>query len=121
MGKRGMAVIFTIVCFILISVYVYRVRTKFNVDKQEDIIKAYQYEHNVLTYALSLLPDEDKNEVFFKSIRNKYPGFNENVNLRIALKYQEKEAKKKEPGPVAKKDNDTTMMKVLDNIIGGFI
>ena len=120
MNKRFTIFLTLVVAFLLFCVYTYKVRTKFNVDKRDEQLKVSHYENQVLTYALSLYPEELRTQLFFKALKEKHPLFVEDKDLCKALGYNEapKEKNKEEKEELDSKD--TTAVKVMDEIISTF-
>jgi len=98
-------------CF---SVYTYKVRNEFNVDKQEAQLEECQYKVDALKYALSLVPESIRNEVFFNAIVLKYPEIKEDKGI-MDLKFpkpKEVEEEKEE-----EKEESVTVMSALDAML----
>lgn len=118
--------IFSIMLIIIMSysVFSYKLRNSYNVDKQNARISVLNYEQRVLEYAYSLLPKKEKDEVFFNSIKEKYPKFKDSEDLCKILRYkkteEEIEQDEKEEAKVEPANKDTTVAQVMDNIISDF-
>ena len=67
--------------FLVFSVYCYNVRTDYNVDTLRKVNQDLQKDIDILTYALSLIPKNIKNEVFFTSIKKKFPAVEEHKDI----------------------------------------
>ena len=89
---KAVVVVLIIVLFFSFCVYSYKVRTNFNVDKLEDEIKHLEYQVSVLDYAFSLLPKENRTEVFYNSITEKCPSFKDDEALCRILGYEKTKA-----------------------------
>jgi hypothetical protein len=122
MRVKGWILLVLIVLLCCFCVYTYKLRTAFNVDKQDAQIEVSDYQLEVVQYALSLFPQKDKGDIFFNSIGNEYPDFKEDERLCEILGYQktpaEIEQNKAEQEAEDKKGiPDTTVAKVMDNIL----
>jgi hypothetical protein len=127
MKKNFVFVVVLLLAFPVFTVYCYKLRTNFNVDKLTELSGEQEYKIEVLNYALSLLPKENRNEVFFNSIRQKYPDYesNEFICNAIGLKKEvrelskEEEEKKKEEEKIAKRKeyNEMSIPECMDVII----
>ena len=113
MNKRLIVALILMVGFLFFCVYTYKLRTRFNVDERDRDIKIYLYENAVLEYALSLYPEESRNQLFFKALVDKYPDFINNKDLCKTLGYEPPNEEKKEEMV----NRDTTAVQVMDNII----
>ena len=100
--KRWVVWSIIIVCFLVFSVHSYRLRTNFNAEKQEKQVKKCEHQIEVLTHALSLVPKSIKNEVYFNSIKEKFPGIEKDeqvlnlIDITFFDKYGDKEEKEKD-------------------------
>ena len=103
-----------IMCF---SVYAYKLQTSYNTEDLEMEKKKLQQDVATLTYALSIVPKEVKNEVFFNSVKEKFPSVEERTDFIdvIRVKKPDKEADKK----VAKKmdKDDHTIASLFNEIV----
>ena len=121
---KGWITLGLVVLFCCFCIYVYKVRTAFNVDKRDVQIKQQTQRLKVVKYAFSLLPKKEMNEVFFNSIDNMYPNFKEDKYLCEILGYCEtpKTEEKIEEKTTIKDTTvkDTTVIEVMDNVVGFF-
>ena len=124
MRKIVVVVPFIVIGLLCFSSYAYKVRNVHNTDEQDKHVGDHHYQVDVLSHALSLLPDKEKSEVYFKSIESKYPDFKEDKDLCDMLGYKEPDKDKKEAEPVVEvvKESyikeDTTIVEVMNYLIG---
>lgn len=122
-------VIVLIIIFCFFCGHAYKLRTIHNIEMAEAQIYKLHQDMKILTYALSLLPKEGKNEVFFNSIEQKFPYFKDDPKLCKVLGYlktkeerekdeAEEEIEKERVREEKKKDgSDTTVVKVMNSIL----
>lgn len=117
MGRRGWTSLIVLVVLFSFSVYAYKIRTSYNIDKEKLHAAEHHQQMEVLKYAISLVPKEVKNEVYFNAVETKYPGFKKNENICGLLGYKlpvkEKETEKTESFI----KEDTTVKDVMNNIM----
>ena len=94
MKSRGFIIGTLFFLFLFYCVYVYKVRTDYNVDERSAQIRQQDWQLEVAEYALSLFPKKEKNEVFFNSIEQKYPNFKKDEELCKILGYTYSKEKK---------------------------
>ena len=97
--KTGTFLIVLLIVIMGFSVYAYKLRTAYNVDARDKEIKNLEHNVAVLSYALSIIPIEVKSEVFFNSVKEKFPSVEDNdgiVDLIRMNKPEETEGKKEE-------------------------
>ncbi len=92
MGRYIVA--FVLVLFLGFCVFCYHTRTNYNVDNRDREIASLEYERAVLSYALSIVPKETKNEVFFNSVKEKFPDFEQCESIVDLIKTEVEEKKK---------------------------
>ena len=96
---KGWIILLLVVLFLGFSVYAYKIRTNYNIDKQNKQIRELKENIKILSYAISIFPEKNKNEIFFNSIKEKFPKIKEKreiiKNIRIKIE-KEKDIKEKE-------------------------
>lgn len=109
---KGWIILLLIVLFLGFSVYAYKVRTNYNIDKQNKKILELKENIEILSYAISIFPKKDKNEIFLNSIKEKFPEIEEKKEIIkiLGIKIKEKET-------LIKENNKLTVMEVIDKII----
>ena len=111
---KGWIILLFIVSFLGFSVYAYKVRTNYNIDKQNRKIWELKENIEILSYAISIFPEKNKNEVFFNSIKEKFPEIEEKEEiikiLGIKIEKEEKEIIKNN-----EEKEKLTVMKVIDH------
>ncbi len=92
--KKG--IVFLIVILMLgFSLFCYHTRTNYNVDHLYIENKNLEYDVKVLSYALSLIPKELKNEVFVNSLKEKFPSIENDEDFIKKIKGEEKTEEEK--------------------------
>ena len=59
--------------FLFFCVHVFRIRLDYRFDRQKEYISQLEYQIEILSYALEIVPKEVKNDVFLTSIKKNYP------------------------------------------------
>ncbi len=118
MGKRLFIPLIVLGLLFSFSIYAYRIRTAYNIDKEKLHIAEHHQQIDVLRYAISLVPKEVKNEVYFNAIEIKYPDFKKDEDICDLLGHKKPEKKEE----VVEKDEkfvqeDTTVKEVMNYIM----
>jgi hypothetical protein len=79
--KLGTFLIVLIIVIMGFSVYAYKLRTAYNVDARDEQIETLERDVAVLSYAMSIVPKEIKGDVFFNSIKVKFPSVEDNDGI----------------------------------------
>ncbi len=101
-----------IAVFLSFCVFCYNTRTRYNVDKLSTQVNGQREAIAILYYALSITPEEIRNEVFFNSIKEKYPHVENHTNLLDVLKLKKE---KTEESAAEVKDKETKIAKTIDS------
>ena len=59
--------------FLFFCVHVFRIRLDYRFDRQKEYISQLEYQTEILSYAIGIVPKEIKNDVFLTSIKKNYP------------------------------------------------
>ena len=116
--KLGTFLIVLTIVIMGFSVYAYKLRTAYNVDARDAEIVSLERDVAVLSYAISIVPKEIKGDVFFNSVKEKFPSVedNENVSGLVRMKIPEK-VEGEEEKTVEKKKEKRTIASTMDDII----
>jgi len=88
-------------------VFCYKVRTAYNVDRMEEKIINLKYDISVLSYAVSIVPaDVVRSEVFFNSIKEKFPSIEKRPWLLKVIKKEDKKSDKEDGEDGEEDDKD---------------
>ena len=87
---KGFVVAIVIILLLGFCVFCYHTRNNYNVDNLDRQVIYLRYENRVLSYALSIVPKDVKNEVFSNSVKEKFPGFEEDDSLREIIGIEKK-------------------------------
>jgi hypothetical protein len=98
------------------SVYAYKLRTAYNVDARDEQIVTLENDVAVLSYALSIVPKDIKGDVFFNSVKVKFPSVEDNDTV-IDLVRMNKPEEKKEEEKKEKKKEKRTVSSTMGDII----
>ena len=103
--------------FLGFCVFCYKARASYNTDKMEEKIISLEYDISVLSYAFSIVPaDVVRNEVFFNSIKEKFPSIEEKRPLLLkVIKKEDKKSDKKEGEEEGEKDEPKTVIGIMSN------
>lgn len=110
--------------FLAFCVFCYNVRTKYNVDALSEQVRGQAEAISILTYALSITPEEIRSEVFFNSIKENFPHVENHTNLLGFLKLGKKKVEgeevegNNEETETAKTTNPRTIGSTMEDIIG---
>ncbi len=107
---KGWIILLLVVLFLGFSVYAYKVRTNYNIDKQNKKIWELKENIEILSYAFSIIPKKDKNEIFFNSIKEKFPDIKDREKIIKILGIKIEEEKE-----ITEKEK-LTVMKIIDTL-----
>jgi len=112
--KLGTFLIILVIVVMAFSVYAYKLRTAYNIDELTETTASLENDVEILSYSLSIIPKEIKGDIFFNSIKEKFPSVEDNdgiIDLVRMNKPEEKEEKTK------KKKEKRTIASAMNNII----
>ncbi len=92
---KKFVVLLIVVLMLGFSLFCYHTRTNYNVDHLDIENKNLEYDVKVLSYALSLIPKELKNEVFVNSLKEKFPSIENDEDFIKKIKGEEKTEEEK--------------------------
>jgi len=115
--KIGTFLIILIIVIMGFSVYAYKLRTAYNVDAREEEIKTLEHDVAILSYALSIVPAETKGDVFFNSIKEKFPSVEENDGIIDLVRMKKPEKVEGEEKKVEEKKEKRTIVSTMEDII----
>jgi len=120
--KTGTFLIIVIIVVMSFSVYAYKLRTAYNIDDLTDRTASLENDIEVLSYALSIVPKETKGDVFFNSIKEKFPYVEDNDDLidLVRMNKPEKTDEKEKTGieeKTKKKKEKRTIASTMDNLM----
>jgi len=85
-----------IVSLMIFSIFSYNYRTNFNNDVLSKELTEMKYKVGVLSYALSIVPKDIKNEVFFNSLKQQHPEVEEHEDIMDLISQKSEKEDKKE-------------------------
>jgi hypothetical protein len=115
--KLGTFLIVVIIVVMGFSVYAYKLRTAYNVDALEKEVEILESDVEILSYALSIVPKDIKGEVFFNSVKAKFPNVEDNDGDIIDLIRMNKPEKKEEEEKKEEKKEKRTVSSTMGDII----
>ena len=115
MSSGSVVRLVVLVLLMVFCIYCYNLRTSYNIDKMEMLNGGYERDIEILIYALSLVPNDIKNEVYVKSIKSKYPSVEENRELLILIGAKVPDANSTETFKVPTSPSNA-MNRVLDDM-----
>lgn len=112
-------VVFVLLWYLGFCVFVYYIRTNYNVDKHERKDVVQNYEIDVRRYAHSIIPKDVKNDVFFNAIKEKFPYIEEHENLRDLIKDEKKKKEDEETVAISDvKKERVSIVGAMNMIVG---
>ena len=114
---KGYVLAIVIILFCSFCVFCYHTRTNYNVDNLEDQVAYLKYEKAVLFYALSIVPKEVKSEVFFNSVKEKFPSIEENQSITDLIKMEKKKEDEVSESTVEEEKKIQTVTEAMAEII----
>lgn len=102
-----------LVLFLGFCVFCYNFRTDYNVDAINKENKKLFKEIDILSYSLSIIPKELKNEVFFNSVKEKFPDVEEHKEILSVIKIMDD----KIVVDVSESVFDKTILDIVDKMI----
>jgi len=114
---KGYVLAIVIILFCSFCVFCYHTRTNYNVDNLEEQVAYLKYEKAVLFYALSIVPKEVKSEVFFNSVKEKFPSIEENQSITDLIKMEKKKEDEVSESTVEEEKKIQTVTEAMAEII----
>lgn len=99
------------------SVYAYKLRTAYNIDTLTEQTENLESDVEILSYALSIVPKDIKGEVFFNSVKAKFPNVEDNDVEIIDLIRMNKPDKKEEEEKKEEKKEKRTVASSMEDIL----
>lgn len=111
---KGIWITLVVITFVF-CVFSYNFRNKYNIDAAEETIETLKSDVAILHYALSIVPEDVRGEVFFNSVKQQFPGVEEREGIveLIKLKVEAEE----EPAEANEEGEKMTLEIALDDMI----
>jgi hypothetical protein len=115
--KLGTFLIILIIVIMGFSVYAYKLRTAYNVDDLEAKTENLEHDVAILSYAMSIIPEDIKGDVFFNSIKKKYPSVEDNDGIIDLVRMKKPKKEEAEEKTVEKKKEKRTLASTMGDIL----
>ena len=119
----GWLLLIVFIGFLWFCTYAYKLRTNFNVDEISDENSILQTKVEMLSYAIKIVPEEVKNDVFFNSVMEKYSSIDKKEYRDIYLliisekKKEQEEKMDKKVEELKEKESVPSVAQAMDNML----